>query len=107
MHGLPPTRAIPAICKTCASPHRRGSAPVRRGGVEATLVYRTQQNALAHGPEPAGAGFFGDERDKRLAQALGEIIAHQDRELDKALAERDARISKLETQLETLVAVIG
>jgi hypothetical protein len=78
-----------------------------------TVLYRTTENALAHAPtaaptpSDAAHGLFGDERDAMLANAMGQVIAHERRLHAAAFAKRDARIAKLETQVETLLALLG
>ena len=82
------------------------------------IIYKDYAgDALAHAPQPAPTvsegelWLFGDERDGRLAEGLGFVISHERalhrRERDAALVERDARIAKLEAQVETLLALLG
>jgi hypothetical protein len=62
-------------------------------------------------PSDADGGLFGDWRDQALAENLGIIIAEtrkaMRRERDKALAERDARISRLEAKVEVLLGLLA
>jgi len=83
------------------------------------LLYRTtEQNVPAPAPQPGGAAdsqpsgaLFGDWRDQALSEAMGVVIVETRREMrkerDAALAERDARIAKLEVQIEMLLALLG
>jgi len=47
-----------------------------------------------------------DWRDT-VARAIGKIVAHERLLMRKELAARDARIAKLEAQVETLIALVG
>ena len=82
---------------------------MRRGADGRGLVYRTRGDATVHAPQPVIAASNGDRAvgHDQVARALGTIIAHLQRESAKALAKRDARIRKLETQVETLLTMLG
>jgi hypothetical protein len=64
-------------------------------------------------PEPSGAdgGLFGDERDAMLSEAIGICLVATRRELRAeyrtALAERDARIARLEGMLDAVLTMLG
>ncbi len=60
---------------------------------------RHRQRSAPAAPPPPRRPTLTDEDMRGLADALGRVIAHERRERDRLLAERDKRIDELERRL--------
>ena len=89
------------------------ASPVQRSNAEGVLYRMGPENAPAPAPQPArppsdgDTRLFGDERDEWLRAAMGHVIVEMRKQWRAEIQRRDERISKLETQIEMLVALLG
>jgi len=87
------------------------SEPIRRRPVSETdnggLLYKDYDgNAPAPAPQPDAAPFDEAQSDV-LARVIAMVQDSEEAEREKALAERDARITRLDGKVEALLALLG
>ena len=80
-------------------PDGQGDAPVQKSDAPASLVYKRYENALPPVPEPEPEP-SGDDWMDGIAEFTVEYVRQK-------LAERDARIAKLETQVDMLTRLLA
>jgi len=93
-------RLFGAPTEPMASPPMRKSEPT-------LLVYRTMENATPPTPQPDAAPSGGETDDDKLDEYSKGIAEFVVTWCNEKLAPRDARIAKLEAQVEVLLTLLG